>query len=154
EVPRDLETIVHKAIDREPKGRYQTAGDLAADLERFLRDEPIQARRISLAEGLTRWTRHHKGVASALGVIALLLIAVAVGSSIAAVGFRKLAKEADAARARAEQAVEAERWEHYRSDIAAAASALQLQNADAARLALEEAPEEFRNWEWRHFHSQ
>src|SRR5207302_8934144 len=42
-VPRDLETIVHKAIDREPGRRYQTAADLAADLQRFLEDEPSQA---------------------------------------------------------------------------------------------------------------
>ncbi len=45
EVPRDLETIVHKAIDREPAHRYATAGEMAADLQRFLDDEPIQARR-------------------------------------------------------------------------------------------------------------
>jgi serine/threonine protein kinase len=154
EVPRDLETIIHKAIDREPRSRYQTAGELAADLERFLRDEPIQARRISLVESLARWARHHKGVAAALAVIALLLVAVTLGSILAAVSFRRLATEADTARTKAEQATEAERWEHYRSDIAGAASALQLQNVGAARLALEEAPEKFRNWEWQHFHNQ
>ena len=49
-IPRDLVTIVHKAIDREPARRYPTAGELAADLQRFLDDEPIRARRISVSE--------------------------------------------------------------------------------------------------------
>ena len=52
EVPRDLETIVHKAIERDPSHRYATAGELAADLQRFLDDEPIQARRLSQTERL------------------------------------------------------------------------------------------------------
>src|SRR5262249_4063737 len=46
-IPRDLVTIVHKAIDRDPARRYQTASELAADLQRFLDNEPIQARRVS-----------------------------------------------------------------------------------------------------------
>ena len=50
DVPRDLETIVEKAIDRDPARRYASAAELAADLERFLADESIQARRPSLAE--------------------------------------------------------------------------------------------------------
>ena len=49
-LPRDLETIVSKAIDREPGRRYQTAALLAADLQRFIDDEPIRARRASLPE--------------------------------------------------------------------------------------------------------
>src|SRR5262249_25867308 len=44
-IPTDLATIVHKAIDPDPSHRYQTAGEMAADLQRFLADEPIQARR-------------------------------------------------------------------------------------------------------------
>src|SRR5262249_12867738 len=47
-----------------------------------------------------------------------------------------------------------ERWENYRANIAAASAALQLQNSDTARRALEAAPAEHRNWEWRHLHSQ
>ena len=52
EVPRDLETIVHKAIERDPAHRYATAGELAADLQRFLDDEPIQARRQTAARAV------------------------------------------------------------------------------------------------------
>jgi WD40 repeat protein/serine/threonine protein kinase len=154
EVPRDLETIVHKAIDREPDRRYPTASELAADLERFLRDEPIRARRTAPAERLARWARHHKGVAAALAVIAVLLIAVAIGSAFAAVRFSALADEADEARRKAERASDAERRERYRANLAAAASAMQLHNVGTARRLLEDTPSEYRNWEWRHFHSQ
>ena len=50
DVPRDLATVIHKAIDRDPDHRYQTAAELAADIQRFLDDEPIRARRPSLLE--------------------------------------------------------------------------------------------------------
>ena len=46
EIPSDLQTIVHKAIDRDPDRRYQTAQELAEDLHRFINDEPIKARRV------------------------------------------------------------------------------------------------------------
>ena len=52
-IPRDLETLILKAIAKEPARRYQTAGELAADLQRFLADRPIQARR-STAAGAVR----------------------------------------------------------------------------------------------------
>jgi eukaryotic-like serine/threonine-protein kinase len=71
-VPRDLETIVLKAMDKDPRRRYQTADELAEDLHRFLADEPIRARRVSLAERLARWARHNPAVASL--VAALLLV--------------------------------------------------------------------------------
>jgi WD40 repeat protein/serine/threonine protein kinase len=174
-IPRDLVTVVHKAIDRDPARRYPTAGELAADLQHFLADEPIQARRTSAAERLVRWARHHPGVAGSLAVIALLLVAATLVSALAARSFRDLAEQNDAlarqreedrvkaveardeaARARdeADRQKEAERWELYRSNIAAAASALQLHNVTTARDALEAAPEKYRNWEWRHLHSQ
>jgi serine/threonine protein kinase len=54
-VPRDLETIVLKAIDRDPARRYQTAQELAEDLKRFVDDRPIRARRAGMGERLGRW---------------------------------------------------------------------------------------------------
>jgi WD40 repeat protein/serine/threonine protein kinase len=146
-IPRDLVTIVHKALEREPGHRYPKAGELAADLQRFLDDAPIKARRPSPWERLVRWARHHPGLAAALAVIGLLLVAVTVSSLLVAERFRQ-------ERNKAEQARDQERWERYRANIAAAASALQLFNSGAARRALEAAPSEYRNWEWRHLYSQ
>src|SRR5262249_34837073 len=86
-VPRDLVTIVHKAADRDPARRYQTGGELAADLQRFLNDEPIRARRVSQLERSLRWARQHKALAAALALIGLILLAVAIGSSFEAARF-------------------------------------------------------------------
>ena len=83
EVPRDLVTVIHKAIDRDPGRRYQTAGELAEDLQRFIDDEPIKARRMSPVERFTRWSRHNKGLAAALGGVAALLILSTVASVFA-----------------------------------------------------------------------
>ncbi len=77
-VPRDLETIVHKAIEKEPSRRYPTAGELAADLQRFLDDQPIRARRTSTAERVARWSRRHKAWAAVLVGAAVLLVAATV----------------------------------------------------------------------------
>ena len=66
-LPRDLETIVTKAIDREPARRYPTAAAMAEDLQRFLDDKPIQARRVTAAEQAWRWARRNPAVASLAG---------------------------------------------------------------------------------------
>ena len=79
-IPRDLETIVLKAMAKEPEGRYATALDLAEDLRRFLADEPIRARRPGPAERLAKWAKRHRvALASAA---AALVIAMAVGSAL------------------------------------------------------------------------
>jgi WD40 repeat protein/serine/threonine protein kinase len=77
-VPRDLETIVHKAIDREPGRRYRTAADLAADLQRFIEDEPIHARRVSILERSWRWCKRNPMVAGLTAAVFILLAVVAV----------------------------------------------------------------------------
>src|SRR5206468_3463063 len=78
-VPRDLETIIHKAIEREPERRYQKAEELAEDLRRFLADRTIQARRATRWERLQRWARHNPLVAASLaGVITMFLTAFAL----------------------------------------------------------------------------
>jgi WD40 repeat protein len=75
QIPRDLETVVHKAIDRDPARRYPTAGEFAADLQRFLDDEPIRARRQGLAERCGRWARRNPLVAALTVALAFLLVA-------------------------------------------------------------------------------
>ena len=87
-VPRDLETIVLKSIDKDPKRRYQSADDLEADLQRFIDDEPIRARRVSLPERFVRWSRRNRSLAAALTVIFSLLTVGLVGSAAAAQYFR------------------------------------------------------------------
>ena len=83
-VPRDLVTIVHKAIDRDPAHRYATAEELAADLRRFIDDEPIHARQVSPVERFLRWRRHNPAVAGLLAAVAILLIGATTVSLIAA----------------------------------------------------------------------
>ena len=79
-IPRDLETIVLKAIARSPAHRYQTAGDLAEDLTRYLDDRPVRARRVSSVERLARWCRRNRAVAALSATVLLsLLLAAAVG---------------------------------------------------------------------------
>ncbi len=83
-VPRDLETICLKAMAREPSDRYASAVDLAEDLRRFLADRTILARRSPPHERLWRWCRRNPAVALLLSAVAVLLIVIAVSSSVAA----------------------------------------------------------------------
>jgi len=82
-IPRDLETIVLKAMAREPADRYVSAEVMAADLQRFLEDRPIEARRAGPAERLWRWCRRNRAVAVLAGASLLLLVAIALVSAMA-----------------------------------------------------------------------
>ena len=77
-IPRDLETICLKAMAKEPARRYQAAGEMAADLNRFLASEPIHARRAGLVERSWRWCGKNPGMslASAAALLAGTLLAV------------------------------------------------------------------------------
>jgi serine/threonine protein kinase len=79
QIPRDLETIVMKAIDKDAKRRYQSADEMGDDLQRFVNDEPIKARRIGPVERFGRWCRRNPAVAS---LTASALVIMAVGTTL------------------------------------------------------------------------
>ncbi|MFN0054596.1 MAG: protein kinase domain-containing protein [Planctomycetales bacterium] len=114
-LPRDLVTIVHKAIERDPSHRYPSAAAFSADLQRFLDDEPIHARRVSPVEQFQRWRRHNPLVAGLLAAVALLLIGVAGVSLVAAV---HIAGARDEARRNSHAALEAKENESTQRKLA------------------------------------
>ncbi|HEY2159628.1 MAG TPA: serine/threonine-protein kinase, partial [Isosphaeraceae bacterium] len=88
-IPRDLETIVLKAMARTPAERYVRADALADDLSRFLDGRTILARRSVPSERLWRWCRRNPVVAGLATAVAALLVAIALGSTVAAIRLRR-----------------------------------------------------------------
>jgi eukaryotic-like serine/threonine-protein kinase len=133
-IPRDLETIVMKAIDKDPRGRYATAAALGEDLQRFVEDRPIRARRIGAVERAWRWSRRNKVVASLLGTLAVVLIGGLAGMSWLWV--------------RAERRAEQLRRHDYIGRVNLALSECLGNDVTRAKDLLDGCPEDLRGWEW------
>ena len=115
-VPRDLETIVMKSVEHEPAHRYATGKEIAEDLQRFLDDKPIRARRASRFERAWRWSRRNPALAASLAAVAALLVFLAVAGQLVASKQTALATRESEARKQIRRAL-------YVSDINSAAEA-------------------------------
>ena len=100
-VPRDLETIIRKAIAREPARRYATAAELAEDLRRFLDGRTILARRASTVEQLVRWANRNRWVAGLSAAVVAALVGGIVVSTLLALRATRAEQRAQSAAARA-----------------------------------------------------
>ncbi len=89
QIPRDLETIVLKAIAKNPADRFENAGELARELGRFVEGRPIRSRPLSIPERLWRWSRRKPAVALLTLLAAILTSLLMIGSTVAAWKFRQ-----------------------------------------------------------------
>jgi tetratricopeptide (TPR) repeat protein len=78
-IPAELETIVLKALEKNPADRYGTAQELADDLRRWLNDRPIQARRPAMVQRLRKWGRRHRAWVAAGAVVFVLATVLCSG---------------------------------------------------------------------------
>jgi WD40 repeat protein/tetratricopeptide (TPR) repeat protein len=173
-IPRDLETIVQKAIEKDPRARYAKVEALAEDLRRFLDDEPILARRVRAAERYLRWARRNPVIAALGGVLTAALVGATIASVLVAERMAMLAQvneraarserdasaitraaltQAEAERHEAERHRERAEQNLYISRIGQAEGALRLFDSSTARGLLDQCrPEpggtDRRGWEW------
>lgn len=81
-IPKDLETIVAKAIEKRAADRYSSALEFAKDLRRYLAAEPIKAKRASPAEQMAKWSRRHPTLVISFGLAFVLLSGILLASTL------------------------------------------------------------------------
>jgi serine/threonine protein kinase/WD40 repeat protein len=119
-IPRDLETIVLKAMAKHPGDRYASARALAEDLGRFLDDRTILARRSSVRERLWRWCKRNPALAALGALAATLTTAIAIIATVAAIWLGRSRNEALANLGRATSAEAGRTRQLWESSLAQA----------------------------------
>jgi WD40 repeat protein/serine/threonine protein kinase len=139
-IPRDLATIVQKAIEREPADRYGSADALASDLCRFLEDRPIAARRPGPLDRVAKWSRRNRALVRVAGAMLLVLVlGLAVATTLVWRANRALIR-----------ALQDEHYASYLQRIALAERESASNNVRRAEELLAECPQTMRGWEWHY----
>ncbi len=79
-IARDVETVVLKAIEKDPSARYASAREFAADLRRFLAEQPVRARRPSLLQRSVKWSRSYRP--AMIGSVSALVLSLAASTAV------------------------------------------------------------------------
>jgi hypothetical protein len=136
QLDKDLETITLTCLQKDPAERYSSARELADDLNRFLKHEPIHSRPVGQSEKLWRWCRRKPLVASLMAAIGLLVVLLLVTGSVAwALWPKVLSKRIP------DQSI-------YADHIRDAQRALERSNVAAAQRCLDACRGELRGWEF------
>jgi WD40 repeat protein len=145
-IPRDIETITLKCLEKDPARRYSSAREVAADLRRFLAQEPIHARPVARVERVARWVQRHRLVSSLLATIVLAFVTGTIASTYFALDARRQSIIAKARETDAD-------WQRYLSQMKLAQLELETGNgSQAKRILTSEIPREGwpdpRHFEW------
>jgi serine/threonine protein kinase/WD40 repeat protein len=139
----DIDAIVGKALSKEKERRYASAGEMAADIRRHLRSEPILARPPSTFYHLRRFARRNRALVGGVGAtIVALIIGLVVATNFA----RREASQ----RRLAEAAFEQTQRAVVEARLDEAVALLAVRDFDAAARSLDTVPEGRRGWEWKH----
>ncbi len=149
EVPRDLDIICLKCLEKEPARRFGSAERLAEDLERWLRHEPIRSQPSTAWEYGVKWVRRHRARAALYATVVVSFLAFTIGSVIFNIRLTAARKAEERHRLDAEQSAEQSRQRLVRLNVAAGnrfveemdyfrgllwfTEAMRLENGDAAR---------------------
>jgi eukaryotic-like serine/threonine-protein kinase len=147
-IPRELETIILKALAKDPASRFGSAQELADDLRRFLEHRPIMARRPTVADRAAKWARRHPAVVwSSLVILALSV----VGLSAGLIRLNDEKKRTEQEKENVARVAESLRRQDYVNRINIALREIQDDgNVALAERLLDGCPTDLRDWEWNY----
>jgi eukaryotic-like serine/threonine-protein kinase len=147
-VKGELDWIVMKTLEKDRNRRYETASALAADVQRYLNDEPVQACPPSAGYRLRKFVRRNRGPVAAGLALTTLLVLGAVGTSIGLAWALRAERTATQAKGDLKQTLDNELHDAYFRRIALAYRELSADNLGGALKLLGDCPEDLRKWEW------
>ena len=153
-VPRSLDAVCKKAMNRIPDLRYESADQLADEIDRFLADEPVQAMNEPWMEKTLRWVKRRRTLVTTLATSAVVaMVLLAIGNALLLERNRELAlRESNAVKLKEEtrDALDVANERLYSQRIALAHAEYVKNNPHRALQILNECPVELRQWEWHH----